>query len=77
MKYHLKRIVGLHKFTFEEFYTLLTRIEAPLNSRPIALLSENADDFAYLTPGHFLIGAPITSIPEPSLEFTPKNRLTR
>ncbi|XP_043481754.1 uncharacterized protein LOC122510878 [Leptopilina heterotoma] len=77
VKYHLRRIIGLQKFTFEEFYTLLTQIEATLNSRPIAPLSEDAGDFAYLTPGHFLIGAPITSIPEPSLEFTPENRLTR
>ncbi|XP_051155781.1 uncharacterized protein LOC127278227 [Leptopilina boulardi] len=77
VKIHLRRIVGLHKFTFEEFSTLLTRIEATLNSRPIAPLSESVDDFSYLTPGHFLTGTPITSIPEPSLEFTPENRLNR
>lgn len=75
--FHLRRIIGSQKFTFEEFYTILTTVEATLNSRPVTPLSENAGDFAYLTPGHFLIGAPITSIPEPSLEFAPENRLTR
>ena len=66
-KHHLRRIVGNHTLTFEEFLTLLTRIESCLNSRPIAPLSNDPEDFSYLTPGHFLIGTPLTSIPEPSV----------
>lgn len=30
VKYHLRRMIGKRKFTFEEFYTFLTRIEANL-----------------------------------------------
>ncbi|XP_051153382.1 uncharacterized protein LOC127276779 [Leptopilina boulardi] len=52
-------------------------VEATLNSRPIAPLHDNVEDFSYLTPGHFLIGAPIIGLPEVSQEFTPINRLTR
>lgn len=77
VKTHLRRIMGKLKFTFEEFSTLLARIEATLNSRPIAPLNDNVEDFAYLTPGHFLTGTPMTSVPEPSLECTPENRLNR
>lgn len=33
-KHHLRKIVGDSTFTFKEFYTLLSQIEACLNSRP-------------------------------------------
>lgn len=31
----------------------------------------------YLTPGHLIIGSPISAAPGPSQKFTPKNRLNR
>ncbi|XP_033213951.1 uncharacterized protein LOC117171014 [Belonocnema kinseyi] len=68
-KQHLKRIVGAHTLTYKEFSTLQTRIGMYLNFRPIVPLSNDPEDFAYLTPGHFLIGAPLTSIPEPSKRY--------
>lgn len=77
MKYHLKRVVGKISLTFEEFSTLLTQIEAILNSRPMCTLSDDPDEPSYLSPGHFLIGSPITSFPEPSLSDLSINRLTR
>lgn len=67
-KYHLRRVIGDTTLTFEELYTLLTLIEASLNSRPLCPLSEDINDVAVLTPGHFLIGrellSPITPICE-------------
>lgn len=65
-KFHLKRITGSQKFNFEEFSTVLIRIEGVLNSRPISAMSEDPSDITALTPGHFLRGAPITAFPEPS-----------
>lgn len=64
-KFHLKRIVGNSKLTFEELTTTLTQIEACMNSRPIiATVDANDDDgIAPLTPGHFLTGRPLEAIP--------------
>ncbi|XP_048480516.1 uncharacterized protein LOC105380138 isoform X3 [Plutella xylostella] len=62
-KYHLKRILNLTHFTYEEMSTCLTQIEAILNSRPITPISTDPQDFCALTPAHFLIGRTLTSIP--------------
>lgn len=76
VKHHLAR---LHEtaFTFEELTTLLTQIEAVLNSRPLEALTEDPDDLAVLTPGHFLIGQAINTLPEPSLLDLKTARLDR
>lgn len=67
VKTHLYRIVGTHSLTFEDFYTILTRVEACLNSRPLVPLSSNPNDFTALTPAHFLTMEPLTAIPEHDL----------
>ncbi|GFT32280.1 integrase catalytic domain-containing protein [Trichonephila clavipes] len=76
-KFYLKRTVGNLKMTLEEFLTIITQIEGILNSRPITPLSEDIDDLEVLTPGHFLIGRPITSISEPNLLDKTENTLSR
>ncbi|GFV76076.1 integrase catalytic domain-containing protein [Trichonephila clavipes] len=76
-KFYLKRAVGNLKMTLEEFLTIITQIEGILNSRPITSLSEDIDDLEVLTPGHFLIGRPITSISEPNLLDKTENTLSR
>lgn len=50
--------------------TVLVRIESMLNSRPLCPLTMDPDDFDILTPGHFLIGDSLLSLPEtPDLEI--------
>ncbi|GFW37752.1 integrase catalytic domain-containing protein [Trichonephila clavipes] len=74
----LKRFIsrrGNSKFSYEELLTLITQIEAILNSRPLTPLSSDVDDLEVLTPAHFLIGRPITAIVEPSLLQCESNRL--
>ncbi|XP_077266386.1 uncharacterized protein LOC143899738 [Temnothorax americanus] len=76
-KRHLIKMTKDSHLRYEELETLLIQIEAILNSRPLTPVSSDSNDFIFLTPGHFLIGAPITSYPEPSLEEIPLNRLSR
>jgi len=63
MKRLLIRTMGTHIFTYEEFTTLLTRVEAFFNSKPLAPLTTAPTDFKYLFPGHFLIGQPLLAVP--------------
>ncbi|XP_023248344.1 uncharacterized protein LOC111644037 [Copidosoma floridanum] len=63
MKTHLRRVVGTRHLTFEEFSTLLAEIEMILNCRPLGPLSGDTEDLDMLTPAHFLIGGPLTSLP--------------
>ncbi|XP_014366619.2 uncharacterized protein LOC106717302 [Papilio machaon] len=65
VKGHLKRIIGESRLTFEEFCTLITQVEACVNSRPLTLISSAVDELP-LTPGHFLIGEAPVTIPEES-----------
>ncbi|KAJ8719806.1 hypothetical protein PYW08_011981 [Mythimna loreyi] len=66
-KYHLRRLLQLTHFTYEEMHTCLTQVEAILNSRPITALNSDPTDFTPLTPAHFLIGRPLVSVPHPQL----------
>ncbi|XP_076301708.1 uncharacterized protein LOC143219718 [Lasioglossum baleicum] len=76
-KYHLRRTIGEARLTFEEMTTLLTQVEACLNSKPLAALSDDPTDLAALTPGNFLIGSALQAIPEPSLLDEEISRLSR
>lgn len=77
LKRHLHRVIGTLKLTNDEFNTLLCQIEAVLNSRPLCPLSNDPADPLPLTPGHFLIGEPLTSLPEFDLSNDNPNRLER
>jgi len=75
-KHHIRRVIGEATLTFEEMITFLTQVEACINSRPLQPLSD-PDDLSALTPGHFLIGAPLLAVPEPSLVDRVDNTLSR
>jgi len=77
IKTHLYRVLGETHLTYEELNTILIKIEAVLNSRPLTPLSSDPLDAAPLTPAHFLIGEPTCSLPEPDLSSVPDNRLKR
>ena len=77
VKFHLRRVSSMAVFTFEELTTILLSIEACLNSRPLCPQSDDPEDFAPLTPGHFLIGAPLKAPPQLLLSDVKLNRLDR
>ena len=66
-KYHLIRVIGEKVPTFVELSTVLCRIEAILNSRPLMALTDDVNDLEILTPAHFLISRPSFLVPEPDL----------
>ena len=55
----------------------MIQVEGILNSRPLTPLSIDTDDFQVLTPGHFIIGRPINSFPEPNLCDKNENLLNK
>lgn len=77
VKFHLRRICGSARLTFEELATIFAQVEACLNSRPLTPFSNEPSDLNVLTSGHFLIGQPLLAVPEPNLTTLPENRLSR
>ncbi|XP_063384617.1 uncharacterized protein LOC134670736 isoform X1 [Cydia fagiglandana] len=65
VKYHLKRVVGETVLTYEELNSVIVQIEGICNSRPMtALPTTDVNETPYLSPAHFLTGAPLTTYPE-------------
>ncbi|XP_049865557.1 uncharacterized protein LOC126366489 [Pectinophora gossypiella] len=76
-KFHLQRVLGHCHLTYEELNTTLVQIEAILNSRPLTPMSSDPEDLMPLTPGHFIIGRPLTSLPARDLTSYSSNHLNR
>lgn len=76
-KRHLVKMSGSALLNFEEMSTLLCRVEAVLNSRPLTPVSDSPSDYTVLTPGHFLIGGNIMLPPEPDCAEVPRDKLNR
>ncbi|XP_053686155.1 uncharacterized protein LOC128735696 [Sabethes cyaneus] len=74
-KYHLYRVIKDTQLNIDDFNTLLVQVEGIMNSRPLTPLSSDPADVVALTPGHFLVGEPLQSLPEPNLCDIPINRL--
>lgn len=75
-KHHCKRVIGDALFTLDELNTFVIEVEGILNSRPIMSLSSDPNDLLVLTPAHYLIGRPITTLPEGDVSTVPANRLS-
>ncbi|XP_043271219.1 uncharacterized protein [Venturia canescens] len=76
-KKHLYTMTRGLTLTYEEYSTLLTEIEAILNSRPLTPLSSDPADLSVLTPAHFLVGDSLFQPVQHDLRETPDNHLSR
>lgn len=56
VKHHLSRVVGKRLLTPSQLYTIVTQIEAVLNSRPLWPQSDDPFDLTPITPAHLVIG---------------------
>ena len=77
VKTHLRQVLSDVKLTYEEFSTLL--YHACLNSRPLVPQPNDDDGIKALTPGHFLVGKPLTALQEATRTDSspPKSQLKR
>lgn len=64
VKTALRKVLGRSCLCSEELSTILTEIEAVLNSRPLTYSENDASDPVAITPAHFLVGQPLTTLPE-------------
>lgn len=77
VKFHLKRVIGESSLTYEELATVLGQIEACLNSRPLSRVDTESEGFDALTPGHFLVGEPLLTVPDYNFESSNIGSLRR
>ncbi|KRZ75294.1 Gypsy retrotransposon integrase-like protein 1 [Trichinella papuae] len=79
MKTSLKKILQNSMLEEEEFRTVISEVEARMNSRPLTYLTDNPNNPEVLTPYHFLTGTHYVDIPEVTKdedEWVPKTQTT-
>ncbi|KRZ98102.1 hypothetical protein T08_16093 [Trichinella sp. T8] len=79
MKTSLKKVLQNSMLDDEEFRTIISEVEARMNSRPLTYNAYNPNKPEVLTPYHFLTGTHYTDIPEVTKdedEWVPKIQST-
>lgn len=62
-KHHLTRVIGQQKYVYDDYLTLLKKIEAILNSRPLYAPTDDPLDVPVITPAHLVLGRQIICPP--------------
>ena len=63
IKIPLRKVLGKSFLSADEMYTVLTEVEAMVNSRPLCAVNDEPDCQNYLTPANFLTGKPLINLP--------------
>jgi transposase InsO family protein len=63
----IHRSLGSNIVGYDEFMTVLSEIEAVLNSRPLTKASSDVNDLSPITPAHLMYGRPLPTEPITSL----------
>ena len=66
LKEPLRKILGKALLTYMEMYTVLTDIEAVINSRPLTFIGNDINDGEVITPAHLALGRSLKAIPDVS-----------
>ena len=64
VKRSLRKALGRLCLTYEQLLTILTEVEAVVNSRPLVYVGDDINSTITLTPSHFLTLNPRTGIPD-------------
>ncbi|CAH4033557.1 unnamed protein product [Pieris brassicae] len=75
-KFHLKRVVGNSHLTFEELNTVYTG-GGDFEQPSLVPLSSSPNDLLSISPGHFLIGRPLTAPTSQHLGDSKESKLQR
>ena len=73
IKLPLKKFLGKSFLSHDELATILTEVEAMVNSRPLTPVHDDPESLEYLTPANFLIGRPTINLPVRPLKHTEYN----
>ena len=64
MKEPLRKVLGKALLSYQELATILTRIEAVINLRPLTTVSDDIRDLTPITPAHLAVGRSLLSLPD-------------
>ena len=68
VKSAMKTVINDQVLPEETIHTVLVEAEAIVNSRPLTVVSDDANDYEALTPNHFLIGRASPNSPPAQFE---------
>ena len=71
VKEPLHKVLGKPLLSFSELATVLTRIEAVINTRPLTTVSDDVRDLTPITPAHLALGRSLFDLPD--VEEVPVN----
>ncbi|XP_037515039.1 uncharacterized protein LOC119391431 [Rhipicephalus sanguineus] len=66
IKLPLRKVLGKARLNFEELTTVLTEVEAVVNSRPLTYIESDSGEPRALTPADLIIGRRLTTLPQGS-----------